>query len=152
MTQNIPVHVYIDGACRGNPGPGAWAAILIYKEHEKEISGVEPHTTNNRMELLAAIQALQHLKKKCQVIVTTDSEYVRKGICQWVPVWKANQWRKKDKSEIKNLDLWQLLDNATKNHEIEWHWVKGHNGHPGNERADKLANIALDNWEKQQKC
>ena len=138
------VEVYTDGACRGNPGPGGWGAILRSGEREKELKGGEPLTTNNRMELTAAIQALAALKRGCDVVLYTDSQYVRKGILEWLPQWKLRDWRTADKKPVKNVDLWQALEREIARHKIEWHWVKGHAGIPGNERADQLANQAID--------
>lgn len=133
------VVIYTDGACRGNPGPGGWGAILIYGGHEKEICGGEPDTTNNRMELMAAIQALELLTRPCEIELYTDSQYVRTGISQWLSLWKARGWRTQSKGAVKNEDLWRRLDAAQERHTIDWRWVKGHNGHPLNERADALA-------------
>ena len=138
------VEIFTDGACRGNPGPGGWGAILRYKDHEKEISGAEPDTTNNRMEMLAAIRALQTLKKPCKVTLTTDSQYVQKGITEWICAWKRRNWRTASKKPVKNADLWQLLDAAQAKHEMTWEWTRGHSGHPENERADELATSAID--------
>jgi ribonuclease HI len=138
------VEIYTDGACRGNPGPGGWGAILRFGDREKEIKGAEPHTTNNRMELTAAIQALAALTRGCEVVLYTDSQYVRKGILEWMPNWKLRDWHTADKKPVKNVDLWQALDHEIARHKIEWHWVKGHAGVPGNERADQLANQAID--------
>jgi ribonuclease HI len=139
------VEIYTDGACRGNPGPGGWGAILRSGDHEKEIKGAEPVTTNNRMELTAAIQALAALNRACEVVLYTDSQYVRKGILEWLPNWKLRDWRTADKKPVKNVDLWQALEREIGRHKsIEWHWVKGHAGVPGNERADQLANQAID--------
>ena len=138
------VVVYADGACKGNPGKGGWGVLLQYGEHKKELCGGEPNTTNNRMELTAAIQALNALTKPCSVDLYTDSQYVMKGILEWMPNWKKNGWKTSDKKPVKNADLWQLLDAATQQHVVRWHWVKGHNGHPGNERADALANLGVD--------
>ncbi len=138
------VTVYTDGGCRGNPGPGGWGAVLEYGDSSKELYGYEPETTNNRMELMAAIQALELLKRPCAVSLTTDSQYVRQGILEWMQGWKARGWKTAAKKPVKNKDLWQRLDDATQKHEIEWHWVKGHSGHAGNERADELANRAMD--------
>jgi len=138
------VEIYTDGACRGNPGPGGWGAILRSGEHVKELKGAEPLTTNNRMELTAAIQALAALKRGCDVVLYTDSQYVRKGILEWMPQWKLRDWRTADKKPVKNVDLWQALEREIARHKIEWHWVKGHAGVPGNERADQLANAAID--------
>jgi ribonuclease HI len=138
------VEVYTDGACRGNPGPGGWGAVLRYGGHEKELSGAESHTTNNRMELMAAIRALEALKRQCNVELTTDSTYVRNGITEWLSDWKRRGWKTAAKKPVKNIDLWKRLDEAVARHEVEWHWVKGHSGHPENERADRLANAAID--------
>src|SRR5687768_14073972 len=130
------VEIYTDGACSGNPGPGGWGAILVYGKVEKEISGAEENTTNNRMELMAAIAALKLLKSACSVDLYTDSTYVQKGISEWLPGWKRNGWRTSDRKPVKNADLWQLLDEAAAGHVIRWHWVRGHDGHEYNERAD----------------
>jgi ribonuclease HI len=140
------VEIHTDGACRGNPGPGGWGAILRAGNHEKEIYGAEAQTTNNRMELMAAIRALETLKHPCTVSLTTDSEYLRKGITEWLPDWKRRGWKTAAKKPVKNIDLWQRLEQATlaHQHQIEWHWIKGHAGHPDNERADQLANRAID--------
>ena len=138
------VEIYTDGACRGNPGPGGWAALLTYDGHEKELSGAEPLTTNNRMELTAVIRALEALKRPVTVHLYTDSEYVRRGITEWLPVWKARGWRTSDRKPVKNQELWQRLDELAATHRIEWHWVPGHAGVPGNERVDRLANSAID--------
>ena len=138
------VVIYTDGACRGNPGPGGWAALLRFKENEKVLSGAEQETTNNRMELMAAIAALEALKRSCEVQLTTDSEYVRQGVTRWINGWKRNGWRTSQKKPVKNRDLWERLDSALGGHEIEWCWVKGHSGDPGNERADLEANLAID--------
>jgi ribonuclease HI len=138
------VTIYTDGACRGNPGPGGWGALLMFGEHRKELNGAELDTTNNRMELTAAIRALQALKRGCRVALYTDSQYVRKGIMEWITQWKRRDWRTADRKPVKNVDLWQALETEIANHEIEWHWVKGHAGVPGNERADQLANEAID--------
>jgi ribonuclease HI len=139
-----PVIIYTDGACRGNPGPGGWGVVLRSGPHEKELRGSELNTTNNRMELTAAIQALAALKRPCHVRLYTDSEYVRKGITEWLPQWKARNWRTADKKPVKNIDLWQALEREIERHTIEWHWVKGHAGNADNERADRLANEAID--------
>ena len=133
------VDIFTDGACSGNPGPGGWGAILKFGDTEKELNGGEAHTTNNRMELMAAISALEALKKSCIVDLTTDSQYVRQGITGWIHGWKRNGWRTSDKKPVKNVDLWQRLDAALKPHEVRWHWIKGHAGHDENERADQLA-------------
>ncbi|MDH3948916.1 MAG: ribonuclease HI [Gammaproteobacteria bacterium] len=138
------VEVYTDGACRGNPGPGGWGVLLRYGDTEKELYGAEAETTNNRMELMAAIQALENLKRECKVILTTDSEYVRKGITEWIANWKKRGWKTASKQPVKNKDLWQRLDKAATQHQVEWHWVRGHTGHPENERADELANKGID--------
>ena len=138
------LEIYTDGACRGNPGPGGWAALLIRGEHEKEISGAEALTTNNRMELTAVICALQALKRPVRVRLYTDSEYVRRGITEWIGAWKARGWRTAERKPVKNQDLWQQLDQLASGHDIEWHWVPGHAGVPGNERVDRLANEAID--------
>jgi len=133
------VVIYTDGACSGNPGPGGWGAILIHDKHEKEIYGSEAHTTNNRMEMSAAVEALKLLKQPCKVDIHTDSTYLRKGITEWIHGCKKNGWRTSDKKPVKNADLWQILETLTTGHTITWHWVKAHNGHPENERADALA-------------
>jgi ribonuclease HI len=133
------VEVFTDGACLGNPGPGGWGAVLRSGRHEKEIHGGEPVTTNNRMELMAAIQALESLTRRSAVHLYTDSVYLRRGITEWVLVWKQNGWKTRDKKPVKNVDLWTRLDAATQLHNVEWFWVKGHAGHPENERADQLA-------------
>jgi ribonuclease HI len=139
------VTIYTDGACRGNPGPGGWGALLLAGEHRKELHGAELGTTNNRMELTAAIAALAALKQRSEVKLYTDSQYVRKGITEWIHQWKQRDWRTADKKPVKNVDLWHALDEQITRHLIEWHWVKGHSGVPGNERADQLANEAIDN-------
>jgi ribonuclease HI len=133
------VDLFTDGACSPNPGPGGWGAILRYGRHRKEIHGGEPATTNNRMEIMAAIRGLESLTRPSRVRVYTDSEYLRKGITEWLPGWKRNGWRTKEKKPVKNADLWLRLDSATRNHQVQWFWVKGHAGHPENERADELA-------------
>ena len=138
------VEIFTDGACRGNRGPGGWGAVLRYGEHEKELYGGETRTTNNRMELMAAIRALETLKRPCSVRVTTDSIYVRNGITDWLPNWKKRGWKTAAKKPVKNADLWQRLDQAVQAHRISWHWVKGHSGHVENERADQLANRGID--------
>jgi ribonuclease HI len=138
------VEIYTDGACRGNPGPGGWAATLELGAHFRELSGAEAETTNNRMELTAVIRALEALKRSSAVRVHTDSEYVRKGITEWIGNWKVRQWKTADKKAVKNRDLWEQLDALTQGHDIEWRWVKGHSGVPGNERVDQLANAAID--------
>ena len=138
------VQIYTDGACRGNPGPGGWGATLELGEHCRELSGAESLTTNNRMELTAVIRALEALKRSTVVDLYTDSEYVRRGITEWLVSWKARGWRTADKKPVKNQDLWVELDQLAQQHEIAWHWVKGHSGVPGNERVDQLANVAID--------
>ena len=144
------VIIYTDGACRGNPGPGGWGALLRYREHDKTLSGAEAHTTNNRMELIAAVQALMHLKESCRIDLYTDSQYVQKGISEWMHAWKKHHWKRSDKSPVKNADLWQMLDHEAQRHEVSWHWVKGHSGHPENELADRIANQAIDEFLKGQ--
>ena len=143
MSAEGKVVIHTDGACSGNPGPGGWGAILSFNGHEKELKGGEPHTTNNRMELTAAITALETLKRPCAVDLHTDSEYLRNGITQWIKTWKRNGWRTADRKPVKNVDLWQRLDAALLHHEVRWHWVKGHSGHDLNERADELARAAI---------
>lgn len=143
-TESSMVEIFTDGACRGNPGPGGWGAILRYKEHEKHINGAEVFTTNNRMELTAVIKALETLKRPCVVSITTDSEYVHQGITSWLLQWKKNGWRNSQKQTVKNMDLWHELDKIAGRHKINWHWVKGHSNHPENELADQLANEAID--------
>ncbi|MEI9963711.1 MAG: ribonuclease HI [Caulobacteraceae bacterium] len=138
------VVIYTDGACSGNPGPGGWGAVLISGSHEKELCGGEPATTNNRMELMAAIQALEALTKPCRVELHTDSQYLRTGITEWLPGWKARGWRTAAKTPVKNDDLWKRLDQARLRHEVDWRWVKGHAGHEMNERADALARKGLE--------
>jgi ribonuclease HI len=137
------VEIYTDGACSGNPGPGGWGAILVYGNVEKEISGCESLTTNNRMEMMAAIAALEMLKNHCSVDVYTDSTYVQKGITEWLPGWKARGWKTADRKPVKNSDLWERLDAAAAGHKVRWHWVRGHDGHEYNERADVLARDAI---------
>jgi ribonuclease HI len=137
------VKIYTDGACSGNPGPGGWGAILQFGDTEKELMGGEPHTTNNRMELMAAIAALEALKRPCAIDLHTDSQYVKNGITSWINGWKKNGWRTADKSPVKNADLWKRLDAALGEHDIRWHWVKGHAGHAMNERADELARSGI---------
>jgi len=137
------VKIYTDGACSGNPGAGGWGAILVYGDKEKEIFGGEKETTNNRMELMAVISALELLKEPCMVDVYSDSTYVLKGISEWMPSWKARGWKTADKKPVKNVEYWQRLEKAAHSHKINWHWVKGHNGHDMNERADELARKAI---------
>lgn len=139
------VKIYTDGACSGNPGAGGWWAILVYGDKEKELSGGEKETTNNRMELMAVIAALEKLKEPCKVDVYSDSNYVLKGISEWLPDWKKRGWKTADKKPVKNVEYWQRLEQAASNHDIKWHWVKGHNGHEMNERADALARGAIGN-------
>jgi ribonuclease HI len=138
------VTIYTDGACRGNPGPGGWGVLLRYGKKEKTLFGGESSTTNNRMELMAAIQALAALRESCLIELYTDSQYVQKGISEWLPGWKKKNWKKADKKPVKNADLWQLLDHEASRHQVSWHWVKGHSDHPENDRADALANQAID--------
>jgi ribonuclease HI len=133
------VIIYTDGGCKGNPGPGGWGALLLYRGHEREIWGGDPLTTNNRMELMAAIMALETLKRACRVELHTDSQYLRNGITGWVGGWKANGWKTAQNKPVKNVDLWQRLDAARQRHEVSWHWVRGHEGHAENERAHDLA-------------
>lgn len=139
------VIIYTDGACSGNPGSGGWGAILIFGEHEKEIFGGEYNTTNNRMELLAAIKSLESLKEKCNIELFTDSQYVKKGITEWLPIWKNNNWKNSQKKNVKNADLWKELDNQNQNHNVTWKWVKGHAGNKYNEIADSLARKGIKN-------
>ncbi|HMI40471.1 MAG TPA: ribonuclease HI [Sphingomicrobium sp.] len=144
-TPELPVvEIFTDGACRGNPGPGGWAALIRMGARERELSGGEPLTTNNRMELLAAIEALKALKRPCRIRLTTDSSYVRDGITKWIHGWRRNGWRTADRKPVKNADLWQALLDAAEPHRIEWHWVKGHSGHADNDRVDELACVAAD--------
>ena len=140
------VRIWTDGACSGNPGPGGWGALLRYGEHEKELFGGEAETTNNRMELLAAISALNELKKSCSVELTTDSQYVKGGITGWIYGWKKNGWKTAAKKPVKNEDLWKALDEAVSRHDVKWHWVKGHAGHPENEKADELARRGMEDY------
>ena len=143
-TKSTKVELYTDGACRGNPGPGGWGVLMHYRDHEKELFGGEAETTNNRMELMAAIQGLEALKRHCSVTLYTDSKYVMQGITEWIDNWKARGWKTAAKKPVKNVDLWQRLDQARQQHTVEWVWVKGHAGHDGNERADELANRGID--------
>ncbi|PTY36692.1 ribonuclease HI [Saccharospirillum sp. MSK14-1] len=138
------VTLYTDGACRGNPGPGGWGVLMRSGKHEKSLHGGERETTNNRMELMAAIAGLESLKRRCQVDLFTDSQYVRKGITEWIHGWKRNGWKTASKQPVKNKDLWQRLDEQIGKHDVQWHWVKGHAGNEGNERADALANQGVD--------
>jgi ribonuclease HI len=137
------VEIFTDGACSGNPGPGGWGAVLRYKGTEKELWGGESDTTNNRMELMAAIEALEALKRPSRVWLFTDSQYLRDGITRWIHGWKKNGWKTSDRKPVKNIELWKRLENAIGHHEVEWHWVRGHSGHPENERADALARKAI---------
>ena len=137
------VEIFTDGACKGNPGPGGWGALLRWNGHEKRLFGGEPETTNNRMELTAAIMALRSLKRPCEVILTTDSQYVRQGITEWLHNWKLRGWKTASKAPVKNVDLWQSLDSEATRHRIDWRWVKGHAGHVENEIADELANLGV---------
>jgi ribonuclease HI len=138
------VEIYTDGACRGNPGPGGWGVLFRYKSSEKELWGGDAHTTNNRMELTAVIRALEALKRPSRVRLYTDSQYVQKGISEWIHSWKRKGWKTADKKDVKNADLWRELDALAQLHEVEWHWVRGHAGHAENERADQLANRGID--------
>jgi ribonuclease HI len=137
------VEIFTDGACSGNPGPGGWGAILRYGEVEKELNGGEPETTNNRMEMMAAIMAIEAVRRPCEIHLHTDSEYLRQGITTWIHSWKARGWKTADKKPVKNVDLWQRLERAIETHDVHWHWVKGHSGHAENERADELARLAI---------
>lgn len=136
--------MFTDGGCRGNPGPGGWGVLLRYNGQEKTLNGAEPDTTNNRMELMAAIQAFEALKRPCRVSITTDSQYVKNGVTQWMAGWKKKGWKTANNQPVKNQDLWQRLERAMTVHQVDWHWVKGHSGHPENERVDELANLAID--------
>lgn len=138
------IEVFTDGACKGNPGPGGWGALLRFNGHEKSLYGGEPNTTNNRMELTAAIEALRAVKERCIIDLTTDSQYVRQGITEWISSWKARGWKTASKQPVKNVDLWQQLDALIHQHEVRWHWVKGHSGHRENEIADQLANQGIE--------
>ena len=143
-TREAVVDIYADGACRGNPGPGGWGVLLRARGVERELFGGEPATTNNRMELTAVIRALEALRRRCSARVYTDSQYVQKGITEWIHAWKRRDWRTADRKPVKNEDLWRRLDELTRGHAIEWHWVRGHAGHVDNERADALANRGID--------
>jgi ribonuclease HI len=138
-----PVQIFTDGACLGNPGPGGWAAILVFGDHRRELTGYEPATTNNRMEMRAALEALHALKDRCEVDLFTDSQYLRNGMEQWLAKWKRNNWRTAARQPVKNADLWEQLDAAAQAHVVRWHWVRGHDGHAENERCDALANEAI---------
>lgn len=138
------VTVFTDGACSGNPGPGGWAAILRFKDTERELSGYETHTTNNRMELMAAIEALKALKMACRVTLVTDSQYLKDGITTWITNWKKQGWKTSNKKPVKNLELWRALEEVVANHDVEWQWIRSHTGHPENERADELARAAIE--------
>ena len=144
MDSSKKINIYTDGACKGNPGQGGWGAILEYNGHVKEISGYSRDTTNNIMELTAVIKALEALKNSCNVTLTTDSQYVKNGITEWIHNWKKNGWRTANKKAVKNQKLWMSLDETTKRHKIQWEWIKGHSGHPQNERADELANLVIE--------
>ena len=144
MSEADKVTIFTDGACRGNPGPGGWGALLCYGDHERELYGYEPETTNNRMELTAAIRALEALKRPCAVDLTTDSEYLRKGVEEWMAGWKRRGWRTASRKPVANRDLWETLDALLQRHSVAFHWVRGHTGHSGNERADALANRGID--------
>lgn len=146
MTEAGLVHIWTDGACSGNPGPGGWGALLRYGDREKELFGGESETTNNRMELTAAIEALNALKKPCKVKLTTDSQYVKGGITGWIHGWKKNGWKTSAKKPVKNAELWQALDEATRRHDVSWHWIKGHAGHAENEKADELARRGMEDY------
>lgn len=143
MTESQVIDLYTDGACKGNPGPGGWGALLRFGDHEKELCGGEANTTNNRMELTAVIEGLRALKRACKVRVHTDSQYVQKGISEWLANWRRRGWKTSDGKPVKNQDLWQALDELAAGHEVEWHWVRGHAGHVENERADALANMGV---------
>jgi ribonuclease HI len=143
MTKTNTVVIYTDGACSGNPGPGGWGSLLLYNGHRREMSGGEAGTTNNRMEMMAVIQALESLKRPCSVMIYTDSVYVMKGMMEWLEQWKKRGWKTAAKKPVKNVELWQRLEQAVGRHEVKWQWVKGHSGVPGNERADQLATTAI---------
>lgn len=145
------LQIYTDGACKGNPGIGGWGVLLRYGEHEKTLKGAQAHTTNNRMELTAAIEALRAIKRPCTITLTTDSNYVKNGITQWLSNWKKNGWKTAQKKPVQNADLWQTLDALAQQYDIDWQWVKGHSGHPGNEMADQLANQAIRELQAQQR-
>lgn len=142
----MAIEIYTDGACRGNPGPGGWGVLLRTNDSEKELKGAEAHTTNNRMELMAAIMGLQALTRSCEVSVYTDSQYVRQGMTEWLSGWKRRGWRNSKNEPVKNIDLWQQLDASASTHKVSWFWVKGHSGHPDNDKVDALANEAIDEF------
>lgn len=144
MGRKEAVYLYCDGACRGNPGPGGWGVLLRYQGAECQLQGGEKNTTNNRMELMAAIRGLQALKRSCDVELTSDSEYLKRGITEWMPKWQRNGWKTSNKKPVKNQDLWELLLAEVSKHRVRWHWVRGHSGHPENELADELANRGID--------
>ena len=144
MSKHETIDLFTDGACRGNPGPGGWGVLLRWRDHEKEMKGGERDTTNNRMEMMAAIKGLESIKRPAQIRIYTDSIYVRDGITKWIHGWKKRDWKTADKKPVKNIDLWKRLESALEPHAVEWHWVKGHDGHPENERADALANLGLE--------
>src|SRR3990167_565781 len=146
------VEIFTDGACKGTPGAGGWGVVLRYKGQTKTLKGAEADTTNNRMELTAALEGLKSLKRPCKVALTTDSEYVRKGITEWIHGWKQKGWRTASKQPVKNADLWQALDEAARQHDVQWHWVKGHSGHPENELCDQLANEAIEEMTRQRRA
>jgi ribonuclease HI len=143
MTKDNTVVIYTDGACSGNPGPGGWGSVLLYNGHRREMSGSDAETTNNRMEMMAVIQALETLKRPCNVMIYTDSVYVMKGITEWIEQWKKRNWKTAAKKPVKNVELWQRLEQAISPHDVKWQWVKGHSGVPENERADELATTAI---------
>jgi ribonuclease HI len=143
MSETNRVEIYTDGACSGNPGPGGWGSVLMYNGHRRELSGGEAQTTNNRMELMAVIQALETLKRPCEVVLHTDSTYVMKGMTEWLENWKRRNWRTADRKPVKNVELWQRLEQAIGRHAVQWRWVRGHSGVAGNERADELARRAI---------
>ena len=148
MNSDLKVNIYTDGACKGNPGRGGWGAILEYNGKIKEINGYAKETTNNIMELTAVIKSLEVLNRPCDIIITTDSQYVKNGITKWIYNWKKNGWKTANKKPVKNKSLWVILDKSISEHKVQWEWIKGHSGHPQNERADELANLAIDNLEK----
>ena len=144
MSEKTTVEIFTDGACRGNPGPGGWGVLMRSGGKTRELYGAEDHTTNNRMELTAAIEALAALKRPCNIVLTTDSKYVKQGITEWLAGWKKRGWKNSQRKPVKNMDLWKRLEEEVARHDISWHWVKGHSGHPENERADELANRGID--------